>query len=50
MMHRFGMDQQTAMMLDMLIPSNTVETCSVASITCSEAAANNCTVAVKAIH
>jgi hypothetical protein len=63
MMHRFGKNQQTAMTLDILIPSNTVKTCSVAdfqsveqsanfyaSIICSEATANSCTVAVKAIH
>jgi hypothetical protein len=63
MMHRFGKNQQTAMTLDMMMPSNTVKTCSVAdlqsveqsanfyaSIICSEATANSCTVAVKAIH
>ena len=63
MMHRFGKNQQTAITLDMLIPSNTVKTRSVAdfqsveqsanfyaSIICSEATANSCTIAVKAIH
>jgi hypothetical protein len=60
MMHRFGKNQLTAMTLDILIPSNILNTCSVAdfqsveqsanfyaSIICSEATANNCTVAVK---
>jgi hypothetical protein len=60
MMHRFGKNQLTAMTLDTLVPSNILKTSSVAdfqsveqsanfyaSIICSEATANNCTVVVK---
>jgi hypothetical protein len=63
MMPCFVKNQQTAMTLDMLIPSSTAKTCYVAdfqsveqsahfyvSIICSEATASSCKVAVKAIH